>query len=155
VSETARQFVAKAAAKRGGGISIELPFDPNEAWGRKDKHHITGFVNGVKVRGPLVAATESFYLQLGPSWQRDSGIGVDDEVSVELMPEGPQREAMAEDIVTALDAEPAARAFFDSLATFYRKGYLSWVDATKRRPDVRAQRIKELIDLLKAGKKER
>src|SRR3712207_7886764 len=29
---------------------------------------------------------------------------------------------------------PNAAAFFDSLAQFYRKAYLRWIDATKRRP---------------------
>jgi hypothetical protein len=48
-----------------------------------------------------------------------------------------------------------AGAFFDSLAQFYRKGYLRWIDATKRRPDVRAERIAEVVRLLNAGVKER
>jgi uncharacterized protein YdeI (YjbR/CyaY-like superfamily) len=76
-------------------------------------------------------------------------------VNVVLMPEGPQRQALAPDIVAALEAEPDAARFFDSLATFYRKGYLRWIDATKRSPDFRRQRITEFIGLLRAGKKER
>ena len=49
----------------------------------------------------------------------------------------------------------AAAAFFDSLAQFYRRAYLRWIDATKRRPDQRPIRIAEMIDLLEQGKKER
>jgi len=71
------------------------------------------------------------------------------------MPEGPQSAALAADIVAALEAEPDAARFFDGLATFYRKNYLRWIDATKRSPELRAQRIAELIQLMKAGKKER
>ena len=44
-----------------------------------------------------------------------------DEVSVELTPEGPQRADLAEDIAAALAANPAAGAFFDTLAQFYRR----------------------------------
>jgi uncharacterized protein YdeI (YjbR/CyaY-like superfamily) len=55
----------------------------------------------------------------------------------------------------ALDAEPAAGAFFDSLAQFYRRGYLTWIDATKRSPAERAARIAEMVRLLKAGHKQR
>jgi len=40
-----------------------------------------------------------------------------------------------------LEASPEAGTFFDSLAQFYRKAYLRWIDGTKRRPDVRARRI--------------
>jgi len=71
------------------------------------------------------------------------------------MPEGPQSAALAADIVAALEAEPDAARFFDGLATFYRKNYLRWIDATKRSPELRAQRIAELIQLMKASKKER
>jgi uncharacterized protein YdeI (YjbR/CyaY-like superfamily) len=35
-----------------------------------------------------------------------------------------------DDIAAAPAASPAAGAFFDTLAQFYRKGYLRWIDAT-------------------------
>ena len=62
---------------------------------------------------------------------------------------------MAEDIAAALDAEPTARRAFDSLATFYRKGWLTWIEATKRRPDLRAERIAQMVQLVKQGYKQR
>jgi uncharacterized protein YdeI (YjbR/CyaY-like superfamily) len=74
---------------------------------------------------------------------------------VVLEPEGPQRDDLEPDIVAALDAEPDAGVFFDSLAQFYRRAYLRWIDGTRRRPDVRAERIAEMVELLKAGHKER
>jgi hypothetical protein len=46
-------------------------------------------------------------------------------------------------------------AFFDTLAQFYRKAYLRWIDATTGRPEVRAARIAEVVDLLAAGIKQR
>jgi uncharacterized protein YdeI (YjbR/CyaY-like superfamily) len=82
-------------------------------------------------------------------------VSLGDHVDVVLSPEGPQRGDLAEDIATALDANPAAAAFFDSLAQFYRRAYLRWVDGTKRRPELRAARIAEMIDLLAAGIKQR
>ena len=48
-----------------------------------------------------------------------------------------------------------AAAFLDSLAQFYRQAYLRWIDATTRRPDLRAARIAEVVDLLAAGIKQR
>ena len=83
------------------------------------------------------------------------GIGPGDEVDVVLIPEGPQRVDLAPDVAAALDAAPDAAAFFDSLAQFYRRGYLRWIDATKRSPDKRSARIAEMVDLLKAGVKQR
>ena len=84
-----------------------------------------------------------------------TGIAIGDEVMVELAPEGPQRGDLANDVANALAANPAAGAFFDTLAQFYRKAYLRWIDATTRRPDLRAARIAEVVGLLAAGVKER
>jgi uncharacterized protein YdeI (YjbR/CyaY-like superfamily) len=75
--------------------------------------------------------------------------------SVEIAPEGPQRDDLAEDVAAALAANPDAGAFIDSLAQFYRRAYLRWIDATKRRPEQRAERIAEVVRLLRSGIKER
>jgi uncharacterized protein YdeI (YjbR/CyaY-like superfamily) len=56
------------------------------------------------------------------------------------------------DFQAALDASPAARAFFESLAPSYRKQYVAWV-AVARRPETRERRIAESIELLTKGEK--
>jgi hypothetical protein len=139
----------------GSATCIVLPFKPNQAWGVKERHHVTGSVNSHGIRGPLQVEDGRAFLVLGAAWRRGCGIEAGDKVEVTLAPEGPQMAALAPDITAALDAEPEAKAFFESLATFYRKGYLRWIDATTRRPDVRATRIAEMIELLKASKKAR
>jgi uncharacterized protein YdeI (YjbR/CyaY-like superfamily) len=88
-------------------------------------------------------------------WRRDCGVTVGKRAAIELWPEGPQQADLAEDFLKALKKEPKALAFFDDLAQFYRKGYVRWIDATKRKPQERATRIKEVVNLLKAGVKER
>jgi hypothetical protein len=70
------------------------------------------------------------------------------EVEVVLAPEGPQADALAADILAALDSELEARAFFESLATFYRNGYVRWIEGAKR-PETRSARIAEMLGLLK------
>jgi hypothetical protein len=153
--DSARRFRSTAERRPGGGISIALPFNPAQVWGERSRYHITGTVGGIKVRGPLERSYGRFELRLGPAWLRDCPLDLDKPVDVELSPEGPQQEGLAEDLAQALDTAPAARDFFSSLPTFYRKAYLTWIDGTKRRPDERARRIAELIELLSAGKKER
>jgi hypothetical protein len=134
---------------------IAIPFNPNEVWGVKQRHHITGAVNGCRVRGALGSDGSRYFLPLGAVWRRDNGLEAGAEVEVELTPEGPQTDALAPDLLAALESEPEARAFFESLATFYRKGYLRWIEGAARRPEIRSVRIAELISLLKAGKKQR
>lgn len=136
-------------------VYLVLPFDPEKVWGPKERYHITGTINGGKVRGALEEFGRGYFLPLGPAYLRDAGLQPGDQVTVVLALEGPQSAALAPDITAALDAEPEAARFFDGLATFYRKNYLRWIDATRRSPEVRAQRIAELVVLMKAGRKER
>jgi uncharacterized protein YdeI (YjbR/CyaY-like superfamily) len=50
-----------------------------------------------------------------------------------------------------LAANPQAGEFFDGLAQFYRRGYLRWIEATKRNPAERVRRIAQTIELLATG----
>ena len=148
-------FRAVITADRSGRDVIAVPFNPDETWGAKADHPVGGTIDGRRVRGRLVADGSGWVLPLGPRWARDQGYTAGDRVAVELAPEGPQRGDLADDIAAALAASPAAAAFFDTLAQFYRKAYLRWIDATTRRPDVRAARVAEVVELLAAGVKER
>jgi hypothetical protein len=150
-----QRFDATVGASRGGKLLVPVPFDPDQVWGAKQRHHITGTVNGARVRAVLEPAGDGFGFTLGAKSPGACGVAAGDRVTVEIAPEGPQRGDLAEDVAAALAAEPEAGAFFDSLAQFYRRAYLRWVDATKRRPEQRAERIAEMVELLKSGTKQR
>jgi len=141
-------------AREGSRTYIRVPFNPNEVWGVKQRHHITGSIGGCAVRGSLGSDGTQYFLPLGAAWRRDSGVEAGAEVEVVLAPEGPQADTLAPDILAALDSEVEARAFFESLATFYRNGYVRWIESA-RRPETRSARIAEMVSLLKAGKKQR
>jgi len=132
-----------------------VPFDPDQEWGAKAEHPVAGTVNGRRVRGRIAPGGDGWAFTLPAMWMGDAGVAAGDDVIVELAPEGPQRGDLADDIAVALAANPAAAAFFDTLAQFYRRAYLRWIDATTRRPDLRAARIAEVVDLLAAGIKQR
>lgn len=134
--------------RSGKGAVIPLPFDPDQVWGVRERHHITGSIGGCKIRGPLKGQE----LHLGPAWMRDNPIGT--EVEVVLSPEGPQADSLAPDISSALSAEPDAKAFFTGLPSFYRKNFMRWIDSAKQ-DSTRAKRILEMVSLLKAGRRER
>jgi hypothetical protein len=140
--------------KSGTRTYISIPFKPNEVWGVKQRHHITGTINGCKVRGSLGSDGTSYFLPLGAAWRRDNGLEAGAAVEVILSAEGPQMAQLAPDVVQALAAEPAAKAFFEGLATFYRNGYIKWIEGAKR-PETRQARLTEMIELLKAGKKQK
>lgn len=150
-----RRFVATVAAAGRGSLLVPVPFNPNEVWGPRQRHHVAGTVNAIRVRAVIEPAGDGFGFTLGPTSPSRAGLVAGDAVSVDIAPEGPQRDELAADVAEALAANPAAAAFFDSLAQFYRRGYLRWIDATKRRPEQRPARIAEMVNLLEAGVKQR
>ena len=149
-----REFHGRAR-RTGLRVEIPLPFDPADVWGRRDRYHVTGTVNGARFRGPLVSRGGAWLIQRGPKSPGAAVLADGDAVSIKIWPEGPQIGELAADITEALETRPKAKAAFEGLAQFYRKGWLRWIDATKRRPDVRRERIAEMVRLLETGHKER
>ena len=121
----------------------------------RDRYHVTGTVEGLRFRGPLVFRDGAWLIERGPKSPGAAHLQDGQSVAVEIWPEGPQVQQLADDVAQALAARPPARVAFESLAQFYRKGWLRWIDATKRRPEVRAERIAEMVRMLEAGYKER
>ena len=152
---TSQGFAVVVTSAGRGKLLLPVPFDPDQVWGPKQRHHVAGTVNGIRVRAVVEPDGDGFAITLGPTSPAGCAVAAGDEVAVEIAPEGPQREDLAEDVAAALTANPEAGAFFDSLAQFYRRGYLRWIDATKRRPEQRAERIAEMVRLLESGAKER
>jgi hypothetical protein len=152
---SSRSYTARLEARANGGGRVPVPFDPNEQWGTKRLHPIAGTLNGMGIRGTVAHEAGEWAFTVGAAWLRDCPIKPGDQIEVVLVPEGPQRTELAPDIAAALDANPDAAAFFDTLAQFYRKAYLRWIDGTKRRPDERERRISEVVNLLADGIKER
>jgi hypothetical protein len=147
-------FTATLRSRPRGGIAIDLPFDPDSEWGRKDRHYVAGTVGGFAFRGDIAPTGLSSVLELGPSWCRDPRVGPGARVEIRTRPEGPQLDTMSGDITRAIGEDPAARRFFESLATFYRNGYVNWIEAAKR-PATRQNRIEATVAALTAGRRER
>ncbi|MBE0698908.1 MAG: YdeI/OmpD-associated family protein, partial [Anaerolineaceae bacterium] len=113
-----------------------------------------GTVNGFAFRGELNEEWSLYYLNLGPAWLRDSGLSAGSLVEVAIGPEGPLGDRLPADVRAALEADAQAKAFFESLPTFYRNNFMRSIEGAKR-PETRAARIAEMMDLLKARKRQK
>jgi hypothetical protein len=148
------QSFRAAPTKRGTKVVLPLPFDPNRVWGERERYHVRGEIAGVFFRGPIQHDAGMYFLSLGPAWLRDAHLALEEETAVTLDVEGPQVEMMPADIAAALAADPQAQRFFESLPTFYRKNFMRWLDSAKR-AETRQARIREMVALLAAGRRER
>jgi hypothetical protein len=144
-----RQFEAIAEGRKAGGIAVRLPFDPDDAWGARDRHHVSGSIHGFPVRGSLTRREDAAYLELGPAWCRSGIVKDGDPVRVRLEPEGPQLDDLGPEFRAALDGDAGARRAFESLATFYRNELVRNVDGVKR-PETRARNLEAAMERLRA-----
>jgi len=62
-----RQIEFEATVARGGRdrVTVPVPFDPDQLWGAKDRHHVTGTVSGMRVRAVIEPLDEGFGFVLG------------------------------------------------------------------------------------------
>jgi hypothetical protein len=148
------RFTATAQDGGRGRVLIPVPFDPNEVWNVKPRHHVGGTINGHRIRGVIARHDQLWGLLLGRMCVDGSGVAAGDQVELDIEAEGPQRSDLPSDVAAALAGNPRAGECFDGLAQFYRRGYLRWIDATKRDPAERIRRITQTVDLLAAGVKD-
>lgn len=149
----AKEFTAAVVVDGARGY-IPLPFDPNEEWGAKEKHYVTGAIGEYGARSVLEERACGYVIPLGPAWLRDRRLENGKTVNVTLMPEGPQVGTLPPDIASALNSDPEARAFFESLATFYRRNFIRDIE-NARRPETRQKRIAVMMEMLKAKQRQR
>lgn len=147
------RFVARLSVV-GDSVALPIPFDPEALWGARGRYDVTGTIDGHPIRGPLQREGDGWCLPLGPAWRRDTKLDVTQSVTAYLRPEGPLVDEQPADIADALRANATARAFFESIAPFYRKNYLRWIEEA-RRPETRAARIAETVAQLEQGKTRR
>lgn len=151
---TARRFTATLEARPRGGVLVRLPFDPHDAWGRRARHDVRGTIGGHGMRGTLSIDDSEAWLELGPAWCRSPEVAAGRRAEVVVEPEPPQLATVASDIAQAIEEDPTARETFGSIATFYRKGFIRWIEEAKQ-PETRARRIAATVDDLRAGRRER
>lgn len=146
-------FIA-TVTRQGNRTFLVLPEDVPRRWGVKSHHYVAGTIQGRTVRGRTEVQAGQCILPLGAIWLRDNGIEVGMKVECLLSLESPVLEDLPRDVANAIEAEPQAKAFFEEIAPFYRKNYLRWIEEAKR-PETRAKRIAEVVNLLKERRRQR
>ena len=88
MSETKQVSFEAIVRKEGSFIFVSIPFSPREVWGAMPHYSVTGTINGISVRGTLGALGQDYFLRLGKTWLKDSGIELGESVTVQLSLEG-------------------------------------------------------------------
>ena len=64
------QYTTRMTARQNGGAVVPVPFDPNELWGLKRQHPITGTINGMGIRGTVMPEASGWAFTIGAAWLR-------------------------------------------------------------------------------------
>ncbi|HZM42098.1 MAG TPA: hypothetical protein VFB94_23440, partial [Acidimicrobiales bacterium] len=67
------RFTATVRVDRQGRTHVPVPFDPDEVWSPKPRHHVAGSLAGCGLRGVIDEADGDRVVVLGPAWNRGHG----------------------------------------------------------------------------------
>ena len=137
-----------------GGAYVVVPLDVENTFGQK-RLKIKATIDGEPYRGTLVRMGGPQHILLVLKEIRERiGESFGDEVAVEFEEDLDSRKLdVPPDLQQALNADPAAHAYFDRLSYTHQKEYVRWITDAKR-DETHQKRIQQTIDMLKQGKNE-
>ena len=147
-------FRAVIQNEGSGGAFVEIPFDVEQAFGKK-RVKIKATIDGQPYRGTLVRMGGSAHILIVLKEIREKiGKTFGDEIEIVLEEDTePRAVVLPEDVSRALENDPAAAAFFQKLSYTHQRQYLQWIEEAKRE-QTRQERIGRMIELLRQGKKD-
>lgn len=148
------QFRAVIENAGGGGAYVIVPFDVEQAFGKK-RVKIKATIEGEPYRGSLVRMGTPHHMLLVLKEIREKiGKSFGDEVAIELEEDlNPRQVEIPPDLQQALQASPTEQALFNQLSYNHQREYVRWVTEAKC-AETRQVRIQRTIELLKQGKSE-
>ena len=147
------RFHTTLSLENRNATGIHVPTEAVEALGGGRRPAVVATVNGYTYRGTVMGYDPADPLMPFSSEHREaSGLKAGDEIDVELeLDTRPREVEVPDDLAAALEAEPAAKAFFDGLSYTNRRIHTLSVEGAKT-PETRARRIEKSIALLREGK---
>ena len=139
----------------GGGAFVSVPFDVEQAYGKK-RVKILATIDGVPYRGSLVRmGGESHMLIILKDIREKIGKSFGDEVEVSLEEDTEERTVVVPlDLRELLEQNPQAGEVFERLSYTHQKEYVTWIESAKQ-ASTRATRLAKAIQMLMDGKKSR
>lgn len=147
-----QDFDTVVASGERGRVFINLPFTPQDVWG-KSIRYVKGTINQKEFHASLGVRGGQYFMPLNKALQDQTRLKPGDHVRVSMEPDEAQVEAMPEDFEQAIQKQPALQEFFESLTVFQRNTYVEWVSSAKK-AETRATRIQDSLELLRSGQKQ-
>jgi hypothetical protein len=113
---------------------------------------VVATVNGYTWRTSVARMGGEFLVGLNKAVRTGAGVQAGDTVSLELkLDNEPRTVEVPPALAEALDADPEAKATFESLAFTHRKEFARWIEEAKR-AETRARRVTQALDMIRTGR---
>ena len=142
-------FQATIVSAGGGGAFVRIPFDVEQAFGKK-RVPVTASIDGQPYRGTLVRMGEPCHI-LGILKEIRIKTGKDIGDTVEIILEEdtqPRKVEIPPDLKQVFDQDPQARAVFEKLSYTHQKEHVRAILEAKHE-ETRRSRILKTIEILK------
>jgi hypothetical protein len=131
---------------------FQVPLDVLEQLGKGKRPPVVVRIGSHTYRSTVAPMDGAYYVPLSAENREAAGVAASDEVDVELeLDEAPRTVDVPPDFAAALDAEPAARTFFDGLSVSNRKWHVLSVTGAKT-DETRQRRIARSVEMLREGR---
>ncbi|MGC7096228.1 YdeI/OmpD-associated family protein [Amycolatopsis lurida] len=129
-----------------------VPTEVVEALGSGKRPAVTVTIDDYSYRSTVAVMGGRYLVPLSAENRTAAGVSADDEVEVDLVLDTKPREVeVPPDFAEALAAEPAAKAFFDSISYSDKRWHVLSVEGAKK-PETRTRRIEKSVSMLKHGR---
>jgi len=132
---------------------IEVPFAVVTELGPSKKPAVSVTINGqYRYRSSVASMGGTYMLPVSAEHRAGAGISAGDEVEVELeLDTEPREVTVPADLSAALDADPAARTFFEGLSYSNKLRHVLAIDGAKT-AETRERRIAKSVGLFHEGR---
>ncbi len=151
---TAQVFDTVLLQDDGGRVYINIPFAPDDVWGKQPRHYVSGRLNDSAFHSSLASKEGVYFMPINKALRGKANLKIGDKVKVTMKRAKPQVAEIPDELAQALEANPEAQAFFEKLSAFQRNTYIGWV-AEAKGADTRSTRVASTIENLLAGQKQR
>jgi Bacteriocin-protection, YdeI or OmpD-Associated/Domain of unknown function (DUF1905) len=132
---------------------VLFPYDVKEAFGTKGQVKINATFDGIPYRGSLANMGLGHMVILRKDIKAQVGKNHGDTVSVTIQKDTAERIVeVPQELKAALELNPDAATFYNSLSYTNRKEYARWI-ATAKRQETKDNRLKKTLEMLLNGVK--
>ena len=134
----------------GNATAVEIPDDVVQSLGPEARPPVAITINGHTWRSRVAIKDGQRLVGISAANREAAGIAEGQQIEIDLLLDTAPREVEEpDDLKSAIDTNPAARAAFDKLPFGLKAKHVREIEAAKT-PEVRARRIGKLVETLGA-----